>query len=126
MAAWKGSMDQSDPLIKKFQKELNSGTLSLAMLALLAAKRKPAYGYEIARELEAISPEGLEVKKGTLYPLLRSMERQGLLASSVEPSSEGPPRKYYEVTPTGRSTLKAWRSAWQQTREFVSSALGDS
>ena len=87
--------------MRKFQKELSSGIVSLALLALLARADKPLYGYQIAKELEGFG-EGLPVKQGTLYPVLRSLEAGGLLSSEVEPSVAGPPRRYYSVTEAGR------------------------
>ena len=80
--------------LRKFKKELSSGIVSLALLALMAHADKPLYGYQIAKELEGFG-DGLPVKQGTLYPVLRSLEAGGLLTSEVEPSVSGPPRRYY-------------------------------
>jgi PadR family transcriptional regulator PadR len=115
--------ESDDPVLRKFQRELNSGSLSLAMLALLEQAGEPLYGYDFAKRLQSSSPDGLPVKKGTLYPLLRSMERSGLLVSSVEPSVSGPPRKYYSVTDYGREALDSWRQIWARTRNFVDATL---
>src|SRR5665647_35437 len=86
-----------DAGVRKLQKELSSGIVSLALLALLARAEKPLYGYQIAKELDSFG-EGLPVKQGTLYPVLRSLEAGRLLTSEVEPSVSGPPRRYYSVT----------------------------
>jgi PadR family transcriptional regulator PadR len=51
------------------------------------------------------------------------MEDTGLLASRVEPSVSGPPRKYYTITDRGRAVLTDWKSAWLQTRDFVDVTL---
>jgi PadR family transcriptional regulator len=108
--------------VRKLQKELSSGIVSLALLALLARAEKPLYGYQIAKELNSFGG-GLPVKQGTLYPVLRSLEAAGLLTSEVEPSVSGPPRRYYSVTEEGRQALELWRGAWARTREFVEAVL---
>jgi PadR family transcriptional regulator PadR len=108
--------------VRKFQKELSSGIVSLALLALLAHAEKPLYGYQIAKELEGFGG-GLPVKQGTLYPVLRSLEAGGLLSSEVEPSVSGPPRRYYQVTEEGRQAVGLWQGSWIKTREFVDAVL---
>ncbi|MDO8964449.1 MAG: PadR family transcriptional regulator [Coriobacteriia bacterium] len=112
-----------DAILRKFQKELNAGTVSLVLLAILDRSTEPLYGYQIAKSIEAGWPDGTPVKQGTLYPVLRSMEEQGLLGSRVEPSVAGPPRKYYTITDRGRAVLTDWKSAWARTRGFVDSTL---
>jgi PadR family transcriptional regulator PadR len=117
-------MDVPDePMLRKFQKDLNSGIVSLVLLAILDRSAEPLYGYQIAKSIEGGWQEGAPVKQGTLYPVLRSMEESGLLGSRVEPSVSGPPRKYYTITDRGRSVLADWRSAWSQTRDFVDATL---
>jgi PadR family transcriptional regulator PadR len=63
------------------------------------------------------------MKQGTLYPVLRSLEDNGLLVSSVEPSVSGPPRRYYIITEEGREALLAWTGIWEGTRRFVDAIL---
>jgi PadR family transcriptional regulator PadR len=112
-----------DPYMRKFIREMNAGTVSLVLLAVLEQADRPLYGYEIARMLGSLSTELARVKQGTLYPVLRSMERSGLLSSHVEPSVSGPPRRYYTVTETGREGMKRWRAAWVEIRDFVDAVL---
>ena len=107
--------------LRKFQKELSSGIVSLALLALLAHAEKPLYGYQIAKELEGFGE--VPVKQGTLYPVLRSLEAGGLLTSEVEPSISGPPRRYYRVTEEGRQAMGLWQGSWIRTREFIDAVL---
>lgn len=117
-------MDPADDVIlRKFRKELNAGTVSLVLLALLDASPEPLYGYQIAKSIEGAWQEGAPVKQGTLYPVLRSLEEQGLLGSRVEPSVAGPPRKYYSITDRGRSVLTEWTAAWTRARDFVDATL---
>jgi len=118
-----GAAEEPTASIRKFQKELSAGTVSLVLLALLERTAEPLYGYQIAKELEAASNGGLPLKQGTLYPVLRSLEGGGLLLSRVEPSVAGPPRRYYSITETGRQVLVAWRDVWTLTRDFVDAVL---
>lgn len=107
--------------LRKFQKELSSGIVSLALLALLAHAERPLYGYQIAKELEGFGE--VPVKQGTLYPVLRSLEAGGLLTSEVEPSVTGPPRRYYQVTSDGREAIALWQGSWTRTRDFIDAVL---
>jgi PadR family transcriptional regulator PadR len=110
--------------LRKFRKELNAGAVSLVVLALLDRATAPMYGYQIGRRLEEMASGAPLIKQGTLYPLLRTMESNGLLRSQVEPSVTSPPRRYYTITEQGRALLPLWRSAWEQTRDFVDATLG--
>ena len=114
---------QDEAIVRKFQKELNAGTVSLVLLAILDRSPEPLYGYEIAKRIGGALEAGTPVKQGTLYPVLRSMEENGLLSSRVEPSVSGPPRKYYKITDRGRAVLGDWRAAWIRTRGFVDATL---
>ena len=108
---------------KKFQKELNAGTSSLVLLSVLSRSREPMYGYQIAKMLEDNGPDLPLMKQGTLYPVLRSLEENGLLESIVEPSVSGPPRRYYTITDDGRKSLQEWMEIWKQTKKFVDAIL---
>ena len=111
-------------MLQKFKKALNSGTISLVVLSLLSKAEKPMYGYSIAKILDVSSDSGEPpVKQGTLYPILRSLEKMELLSSNVEPSVAGPPRKYYSITELGNSELKLWKDSWISTRDFVDRIL---
>ncbi len=115
-------MAHNEVLAAKFQKDLNGGISALVLLSILDRGARPMYGYQIAKSLEGT--RGLPgVKQGTLYPALRQLESQGLLASEVEPSVAGPPRRYYTITEPGRGALADWRNVWTRTREFVDGVL---
>jgi len=109
--------------IRKFQKELNSGTAALALLGVLDKAEKPMYGYQIAKIIEGRTGDVDIMKQGALYPVLRSLEGTGLLESEVEPSVAGPPRRYYKITESGRKTLAKWVEVWRQTSDFVNAIL---
>ena len=113
----------SDLQLRKFQKELSAGTVSLALLAVLASVDEPMYGYQIAKRLERFGDGVLSGKQSALYPVLRNLGGAGLLDSHVEPSLSGPPRRYYRLTDAGRNTLRAWAAAWRATRDSVDSVL---
>lgn len=116
-------MSDIDTHLRKFQKELSAGTVSLALLAVLCDATEPMYGYQIAKRLEQL--EGvLSGKQSALYPVLRGMEGAGLLDSHVEPSVSGPPRRYYRITGSGREVLRHWAAAWRATRDSVDAVLG--
>jgi PadR family transcriptional regulator PadR len=108
---------------KKFQKELNAGTSSLVLLGVLSRSPEPMYGYQIAKMLEESGPDIPMMKQGTLYPVLRSLEENRLLESTVEPSVSGPPRRYYKITEDGRAALVEWLEIWKQTKKFVDATL---
>ena len=107
-----------DGLARKFQKELNAGLTGLVLLTVLDQANDDLYGYQIAKQLQQVSP-AMGLKQGVLYPVLRAMSANGLLSSRVVPSYAGPPRRYYKITELGRATLKAWKEIWRETRSFV-------
>jgi PadR family transcriptional regulator PadR len=111
---------------KKFQKELSAGTVSLALLAILVQSEEPLYGYQIGKLVGAgdTDADSVMVKQGAIYPVLRSLESQGLLSSEREMSDSGPPRKYYQATDSGKKALKEWTTIWKNTRSFVDKVLG--
>lgn len=116
-------MIDSSALTKKFQKEMNAGIASLVLLSVLDKSDEPMYGYQIAKLLEDFSGDASFMKQAALYPVLHSLESNGLLESKVEPSVSGPPRRYYEITSDGRETLLVWQSVWKQMKSFVDRAI---
>lgn len=112
-------MSDPEALARKFRKELNAGTVALVLLGILERAEAPMYGYQIVKGVERNREDPPMMKQGALYPVLRSLEKSGLLASRVEPSVSGPPRRYYEITGSGRETLEQWKETWRRTRDFV-------
>ena len=95
--------------------QLLKGVLRLLLLELLA--RGESYGYELVVRLRA---HGLgTVGEGSVYPALGRLERDGLLASRLEPSGRGAARKYYRLTEQGHVALADARAAWRALRETV-------
>ena len=88
--------------------QLLKGVLDLAVLAVVADRE--GYGYDIVRRLRAAGME--EVGEASVYGTLRRLYAAGSLVSYVEPSEEGPHRKYYGLNPAGRSVLEEQTKTW--------------
>ncbi|CAI9417524.1 hypothetical protein ANOBCDAF_04001 [Pleomorphomonas sp. T1.2MG-36] len=99
--------------------QLRKGALDLCVLAVLS--RGESYGYEIASQLVAAVGMG----EGTIYPLMRRMQNDGLVATRIVESSNGPPRKYYRLTPLGLSVFEAHRRDWKSFTGAVDTLLED-
>lgn len=112
-------LSEQERLSQKFQRELNAGLVGLVLLAVLNQADEDLYGYQIAKRLQQLADGSSPVKQGALYPVLRQLSANGLLASRIVPSYSGPPRRYYRITDTGRRTLAEWRDIWHSTRDFV-------
>lgn len=96
---------QSDQY-QKLTQELRRGILILAALSQLKEEK---YGYSL---ISSLADKGLDIEQGTLYPLLRRLEEQGLLQSewNVEGSR---PRRYYQISPEGTKTLQELAADWR-------------
>ena len=112
-------VEEQERLSLKFQRELNAGLVGLVLLAILDHAEEDLYGYQIAKRLQIAADGSPPVKQGALYPVLRQLSANGLLASRIVPSYAGPPRRYYRITESGRTTLAEWRGIWRSTRNFV-------
>jgi len=108
---------------RKLQRELNSGVTALLTLGLVRQAGRPVYGYELAMQLAGLADDELPMNQGALYPVLRSLERIGLLSSEIEPSAAGPPRRYYAITEEGRKAYIEWKQAWGTTSTLVKRVL---
>ena len=86
--------------------ELRKGVLVLAVLSRL---RTPEYGYSLR---QALAQRDMPIEEGTLYPLLRRLEGQGLLTSEWR-IEEPPPRRYYRLSPEGASAYQALSRSWR-------------
>ena len=86
--------------------ELRRGVLVLAVLSQLRAAQ---YGYSLR---QALAGRGMPIEEGTLYPLLRRLEAQGLLASEWR-IEDGPPRRYYVLSPEGLKTYRELTKSWR-------------
>jgi len=102
----------------KLELELRRGVVVLATLSQLRSAR---YGYELR---QALAEKGMPIEEGTLYPLLRRLETQGVLASEWR-IDEGPPRRYYTLNAEGRKLLKKLTGAWLAMNDAMGRLLED-
>lgn len=94
--------------VDRWEEQLRRGSLELAILASL--QQRPLYGLEILRNLE--SGSGLVIAEGTIYPLLSRLRAEGIVMSKWIESELGHPRRYYELTRTGRARLALMEQRW--------------
>jgi len=102
--------------------QLRKGILELAVMAALY--RQTHYGYSLVRGLAG--PDTAGIKEGTVYPILARLAREGLVSSTWVESSQGPPRKYYELTQAGRAAFESLQAEFRRLVLLVESAAGES
>jgi PadR family transcriptional regulator PadR len=102
--------------LQNISQELRRG---LIMLAVLSQLNRPQYGYAL---LKLLADQGLEVDQGTLYPLLRRLESQGLLESSWN-VAEARPRRYYVISSEGKRLTPKLKSEWARMVAAMSRLL---
>ena len=105
-------------LLAKLTQELRRGILVLATLSQLEEAK---YGYAL---INSLAERGLDIEQGTLYPLLRRLEAQGLLQSewNVEGSR---PRRYYAISPDGSRLLELLKVEWRDLTTVIDVLLDD-
>lgn len=96
--------------------ELRRGVVVLATLSQLGV---PRYGYELR---QALAEKGLPIEEGTLYPLLRRLESQGVLSSEWR-TDGGAPRRYYALSADGQLLFKKLTATWQSLNEVMERLL---
>jgi PadR family transcriptional regulator, regulatory protein PadR len=101
--------------------DLVRGTLSTILLEVIS--RRPVYGYEICKTVNARTDGYFDLREGSLYPALHKMEHEGLLKSYWEQTQTGRRRKYYEITDTGLKTLAGKRRDWSEFAAAVERVL---
>lgn len=105
----------------KIDKSLLSGSSAMLVLRLLA--ERDMYGYEITEELSARSQNVFEMKSGTLYPLLHTLEQKGWI-SAYEQTENGRERRYYAITDDGRRRLSEKQEEWELYTLAVKRVMG--
>jgi PadR family transcriptional regulator PadR len=107
---------ENDQSIENLILEMRRGVI---VLAVLSQCNQEQYGYSL---MKSLSEKGLDIDQGTLYPLLRRLETQGLLSSSWR-LEEARPRRYYLISPEGQKILpklvKEWESMVQMMRHML-------
>lgn len=101
------------------------GTLALMVLKTLEALG-PLHGYGIARRIEQISGDRLEVRYGTLYPALLKLEQEGSISAKWGVSESNRKAKYYTLTRAGRRQLAREARDWAETSAIIASFLAPS
>jgi DNA-binding PadR family transcriptional regulator len=104
-------------LLEGLSHELRRGSVVLAVLSQL---RHEKYGYALKQEMSA---DGLDINEGTLYPLLRRLEDQGLLNSEWRVIDETRPRRYYKISELGQQALADLSQEWTQLSAAMKSFL---
>ncbi|MGL4623953.1 MAG: PadR family transcriptional regulator [Culicoidibacterales bacterium] len=99
------------------QTQFKKGVLDICVMALIA--KRDMYGYEIVSEILAY----IEVTESTIYPILRRLTKEGYFTTYIQESNEGPARKYYQITPTGKEHYLALASEWQAFTKAVQQLL---
>jgi DNA-binding PadR family transcriptional regulator len=102
----------------KLDIELRRGVLVLVVLSQL---RTPRYGYSLR---QALADQGMAIEEGTLYPLLRRLESQGLLVSEWR-LEDGPPRRYYTLSPDGARHYRSLSASWSTLATTVNRLIAD-
>jgi PadR family transcriptional regulator, regulatory protein PadR len=105
----------SEPFYLNWTTQLRKGLLELAILNALGGG--PLYGYDIVRRLGDV--DSLVITEGTVYPILSRLRNEEYVETYIEESTSGPPRKYYRLTPRGRSEVKKMNEHWQQLHEGI-------
>ena len=98
--------------------QLKKGALEICVLALLS--QHDSYAYEIASRLA----EAIGMGEGTIYPLMRRLQNDGLVATYLVESPSGPPRKYYRLTDAGTASFASQKVAWTSFSQAMQNILG--
>ncbi len=108
--------------MKKTQKkDLLLGTLDLLILRVLNSGNK--HGYGIARQIELLSKDVLSVKKGSLYPALHRLEKEGFVRSAWEMGEAKKPMKTYSLTSVGRTQMEEELGNWELLSQAVNTVI---
>ncbi len=111
-------MNIDNEILDNLVQELRRGTIVLSVLSQLG---KPQYGYSLVQSLE---DKGLNLDPGTLYPLLRRLEKQNLLSSEWE-TSGNKPRKYYILSENGKNIYNLLCREWIKMTNIINEMIGD-
>lgn len=109
-------LDQDETITGLFQ-ELRRGTIIIGVLSQLF---DPQYGYSLVTSLEE---KGMNIDPGTLYPLLRRLEKQNLLDSKWD-TNEARPRKYYLLSQNGKEVYRQLCDEWKQINISLERLIG--
>ena len=97
--------------------QFKKGVLNLCVLVLL--EKQDRYGYELVQKIS----DRISISEGSVYPLLRRLTKEGYFTTYLQESTEGPPRKYYTLTDTGRIYLHEQLAEWKSFTENVNQLI---
>jgi len=97
--------------------QFKKGVMDLCVLSLL--EKKDYYGYELVQKIS----EKIQISEGTLYPILRRLEKERYLEKYFRESNEGPSRKYYGITRKGKQKSKELKEEWKNFIKKVEGIL---
>ncbi len=103
-------------------KNLLSGSTTMLLLKLL--EQEDMYGYQMIEELKNRSKNVFELKAGTLYPLLHTMEKKGFVTSYDKAADSNRVRKYYSITKEGLQALQDKKNEWNTYASTINHILG--
>src|SRR3954468_19746831 len=106
-------------MVESLQIQLKKGVLEMCVLALLSGGDN--YAYEIASRMA----DAVGMGEGTIYPLMRRMQNEGLVSTYLQESERGPPRKYYRLTKSGALALKSQVAEGMVFEAAVRKILGE-
>ena len=98
--------------------QFKKGVLELCVLVVLC--RKDYYGYELVQTIS----RNIDIAEGTVYPLLRRLTKEGYFTTYIQESTEGPARKYYQISDKGREYQKVLLEEWTRFITGVNSLIG--
>ena len=97
--------------------QLKRGTVELCVLSILC--RSDCYGYELVNRIS----ECMQITEGTIYPLMKRLKDNGMIDSYIVESQEGPPRKYYKITDSGRAEKETLLKEWFEFVDSINALL---
>ena len=97
--------------------QFKKGVLNLSVLVLL--DKQDRYGYELVQKIS----DQISISEGSVYPLLRRLTKEGYFTTYLQESTEGPPRKYYKLTDSGRNYLHAQLAEWKNFTDGVNTLI---
>ncbi len=109
----------SDHFYHNWVTQVRKGLLELSVLGAIRARR--LYGYDIVKTLRVT--DGLVISEGTVYPILSRLRREGLVEAAIEPSPDGPARRYYALTPAGAQALRRMADHWERIKRAIDSTM---
>lgn len=99
---------------------------STATVVLMVLSRGKMYGYELIKQVEQLSSGALELKEGTLYPVLHQLEKDGAVRGFWEETTSSRKRKFYSITETGQKILAQKKNEWNRFRNVIDLLLVES